>query len=147
MFKNYGEKKFKKQFPQLKQVINGNEVDFDMYGQVPLKMGENSVYLKDQEGKNSVHTYFEVDPYHKYGLKIEMNYAYVMTKIKTQLILVLVIGFIASMLIQIVLASLGWLSLVISFAFILAVYLLGVNRLVAKLGISAYKVEVVSNKL
>lgn len=147
MFKNYGENRFRKQFPNLKQVINEVEVDFDMYAQVPLKIGENSVYLKDQDGKKSVYTTFEVDNYHKYGLRIEMNYPYVMQKIKVQLITILIVGMVVSLLVQLAFVNAGLWALFLSFLVLVAIYIGAVSRLVKKLGISAYKVEVSSEKL
>lgn len=147
MFKDYGEKKFKKQFPNLKQVINEVEVDFEMYGQVPLRNGENSVYLLEPNGKKTVFTTFDVDMYHKYGLRVELNYSYVIEKIKTPLIISMIVGVIASIIIQFLLTGLGLWALVLSLLALFVIYYLAVNKLVKNLGISAYKVVVVKTPI
>lgn len=147
MFKNYGERRFKKQFPNLKQVINDVEVDFEMYGQVPLRNGENSVFLLEPNGKKTTFTTFEVDIYHKYGLRVELNYPYVVNKIKLPLMLSIIAGIIASIFIQVVLSGLGIWSLLISFIVILGIYYLAADKLVKDLGISAYKVVVVKTPI
>ncbi len=147
MFKNYGEKKFKKQFPELKQVINDVPVDFEMYGQVPLQNGENSVYLLEPNGKKSTYTMFDVDVYHKYGLRIELNYPYVIKKIQKQLIIAIIFGVIISLLVQVLLSGLGIWALLISFLVLVAIYYFTANKLVADLGISAYKVVVVKTPI
>lgn len=144
MFRNYGEKRFKKQFPNLKQVINGTEVAFEMYGQVPLRMGSNSVYLLEPNGKKTTYTEFEVDAYHKYGLRVELNYQYIVSKFKFPIIMSIVAGMLAALIVQIILSGLGFLAYILSLLLLFAIYYFTVNRLVRSLGISAYKVVVVT---
>ncbi|WOO89950.1 hypothetical protein R2F61_04445 [Mollicutes bacterium LVI A0078] len=146
MFKNFAEKRFKKKFPGLKQVINEYEIDFDLYGQVPLKFGENSVYLKDKDEKRTVYTYFNVEDGFSYGLRIVYNYPYIVEKIKTQFIITIVLLTILVLLIEVFLASYIWFSFFIALALNISGYFWAINHYISKLGISAYKVEVVSQK-
>ncbi len=146
MFKNFAEKRFKKKFPDLKQVINEQEIAFDLYGQVPLKFGENSVYLKDKDGKRTVYTYFTVENGYGYGLRIVYNYPYIVEKIKTQFIITIILLTILVVLIEIFLSTYIWLSFFIALVLNISGYFWAINHYISKLGISAYKVEVVSQK-
>lgn len=144
MLKDRGEKKFKKQFPALKQVINGNEIEFEMSGQVPLQNGLNSIYLLEPNGRKTTYTEFEVDNMHKYGLRVELNINYIMDKLKKKIIMSIIIGIAASLMLQIALRQLGLVSLLISVITLITIYSLTVNKLIKGLGISAYKVVVVT---
>lgn len=146
MFKNFAEKRFKKKFPDLKQVINDYEIDFDLYGQVPLKFGENNVYLKDKDGKRTVYTYFTVENGYGYGLRIVYNYPYIVEKIKKQFIITIVLLTLLVLLIEVFLTDYIWFNLFIAFALNISGYFWAINHYISKLGICAYKVEVVTKK-
>ncbi len=146
MLKNYGEKRFKKKFPNLKQVINNQVVNFDMYGQVPLKYGENNVYLQDENGKRTVYTDFVVDSEHKYGLKIVYNYPYIISKIKTQFLLTMFTALVLTVVFQILFTQYFAYTYLVSFVATLIIYFWSVDHYIGNLGISAYKIEVVSSK-
>lgn len=147
MLKQRGERKFKKQFPELKQVVNGREIDFEMSGQVPLQMGINSVYLQEANGRKTTYTEFEVDARHRYGLRVELNYVYIMDKLKKAFIISIIIGVIASLIVQTALNQLGWISIPISFLVLFTIYSVSVSKLVKGLGISAYRVVVVTEPI
>lgn len=144
MLNNRGEKKFKKQFPDLKQVINGKEIEFEMYGQVPLRTGVNSVYLQEPSGRKTTYTEFEVDNMHKYGLRVELNYAYIMEKLKSKILKSIIAAIIVAVAILIFLNSLGFIAVIISILALFIIYSVSVNKLVKGLGISAYRVVVVT---
>lgn len=147
MFKNRGEKKFKKQFPALKQVVNGREIEFELAGQIPLQHGLNSVYLLEPNGRRTTFTEFEVDNMHQYGLRVELNYGYIMDKLKPKIIMSIVAGIIISLLLQVALSSLGVVSILISLVTLVVIYSVSVTKLVKGLGISAYKVVVVTQPI
>ncbi len=146
MFKKYSENRFKKKFPGLKQVINNQVVNFDMYGQVPLKYGTNTVYLEDADNKRTVYTDFTVDSEHKYGLKIVYNYPYIITKIKTQFLITMLVMLFLTILFQVLFTQYFAYTYIISFVATLVVYFWSVDYYIGNLGISAYKIEVVSSK-
>lgn len=147
MLEKYSGKRFKKQFPNLKQVINDREIDFDMSGQVPLRLGTNEVYLKDRNNRRTTLTVFNVNPANKYAFKIEYNVPYIVSKIKYQFIVVFALTILISLAMQIVVSASIILSLLVSVITMLVLYYIFMNRLVTGLGISAYKIEVIETKL
>lgn len=143
MFKNSEEKRFKKRFPNLKQVINDVEVDFDMGQQVPLQEGENFVYLKEPDGTRSVYTIFNVDNRHTYALQIQINQMVIVEKLKVPVILAFICGMLLSFIIQMLITISIISNILISFFIMIAMYYLAVRKSVDELGISAYKIVVV----
>lgn len=138
----YGEKRFKKKFPNLKQVINDHEVGFEMYGQVPLRFGQNEVYLKNEDGSRTVLTDFVVDENHKYAMKIIYNYPYIIEEIKVRFLFSMI--FIIGVCVGLTVAFAPYFKYMFLVGPLLAAigYGLTIEVLVSKLGIRAYKVEV-----
>ncbi len=146
MFKKYSENKFKKRFPELKQVINEQPIDFDLYGQVPLRYGHNQVYLLAKDGRRTVYTDFDVKNDYKYGLKIVYNYPYVIEKIKKQFIVLFVATIIGSVVLEALLIQYIPFVFVITLIASIFIYYFAVEHFINQLGICAYKIEVVSSK-
>ncbi len=139
------EQKFLKKYPNLKQVINDQHIDFQMYGQVPLQYGENEVYLFDPIGeKKTVLTQFYVDPTKRYALKIEFNQQYIISRLRTKILSTTIVFSIISFVIGIVFIHniVAWLISVIA---IIGIYFILINSYVKELGISAYKVNVIES--
>lgn len=143
MFKKYSENRFRRKFPNLKQVINDQPIDFDMYGQVPLRFGPNQVYMLAEDGRRTVYTEFTVDSQYNYGLKIVYNYPYIIEKIRKPFIITIFVTMLLAIMIQIILTP--YIHYVFFFTFLgsLMVYYFSMEYFINKLGISAYKIEVV----
>lgn len=146
----YSERRFKRQFPGIKQVVNDREYPFAQNVNIPLKYGENTVYLKAEEEntRRSVYTTFIVDSYHNYGFQLVYNYKYIAEKLRGKylksIILVLVLqGIIIFLLNSTPLSQLNPLihTLIVFVLGIGMIYYLQ-TKAIASLGISAYKIEV-----
>lgn len=146
MFKNYSENRFNKKFPNLKQVINENPIDFKMTGQVPLRYGPNQVYLLDVDERRTVYTEFTVDNDHTYGLKIVYNYPYIIEKIRKPFLTTIITTMIIAIIIQLILTPYFKYIFIVTFFATLLVYYYAIEHYVSTLGISAYKVDVVMKK-
>lgn len=139
------ESRFNKRFPDLKQVINEREVDFNMHGQIPLRYGENNIYLKatDRNGevRRSVYTTFNVEGGKRYGLKLVYNYEYILNELKMpylKLLLALIIGQIIIVFGFQDLSIFYWLAQFV----LIGAYLYMSKWVFESIGISAYKLEV-----
>ncbi len=146
MFNKYSENKFKKKFPGLMQVINEQPIAFDLYGQVPLRFGPNQVYLLANDGKRTVYTDFTVEDGYKYGLKIVYNYPYVIDKIKRKFIIMFLATMLGSFLLEVLFITVFPYIFLVTLGLSLIIYYFSVEYFINQLGISAYKIEVVSNK-
>ncbi len=146
MFNKYSENKFKKKFPGLMQVINEQPIAFDLYGQVPLRFGPNQVYLLANDGKRTVYTDFTVEDGYQYGLKIVYNYPYVIEKIKRNFIIMVIVTMIGAFLLEALFMAVFPYIFIVAFVLSLIIYYFSVEYFISRLGISAYKIEVVRNK-
>ncbi|WOO88104.1 hypothetical protein RZE82_04050 [Mollicutes bacterium LVI A0039] len=146
MLKGYSERRFRKKFPNLKQVINESELDFHMRAQVPLRYGENQVYLKAEDGRRTVITDFNVDGEHQYGLKIVYNYPYIIEKIKTQFLMTIIAVIFIAIAMQILITPYFKYIYLVNFVVTIFAYMFIIEYYIGKLGISAYKIDVVQSK-
>lgn len=146
MFKKYSEKRFNKRFPNLKQVVNEMEIDFGSNQGVPLRMGQNSIYLKDTDGTKTIYTEFNVDTNHNYSLRIEYYYPYLVNKIKVPFILMIIASLALQVMINVLFIDYFPYTPIVSLLASLVFYYLAVEYMVGKLGISIYRVVVLETK-
>lgn len=143
MLSEFSKRRFHSRFPDLKQVINDQEIDFKIESQVPLRYGPNEVYLKSRDNRRTVLTQFSVEDHFNYTLKIAYNYDYVVEKIVKKLIVSIIIGIIGSVLIRLFLVDRIPYVNIINVALLFSLYCYTINYNIWKLGITAYKIEVI----
>ncbi len=145
MFRNRGGHNFQKQFPNLKQVVNDQEFDFNINNKINLKFGENVAYLIDENRNRTVYTTFDVDKLHNYQLHIEYNYEYINEKIRKNLILIIAFCIILIFFLIFFLAKFGFIAYLVAFVVALLVYYFAAQKSIATLGIKAYKIVVIKS--
>lgn len=146
MLKKLNEYKFNRKFKGLKQVVNGKEVDFKINTQIPLLYGENIIYLVDKDGNKTVYSIFDVKSGYDYSLKIEYNYGYVIEKLKTSFLFILIYSVLLGTLSVAFLSRYGLAGYIISFLILIINYFIAIEYKVSKLGISAFRIEIKEKK-
>ncbi len=143
MFNLNGTKKFEKKFPNLKQVINNQEYNFSLHAKIPLSIGKNTIYLLNDNGDRTVYTVFDVVPMHSYSIRVEHNYEYITVRLKSEIVINMIVGMIVSMLFQLTTSNfIGLWSLLLSFVVLIIFNYFTTIRLIDKLGIKAYKLTI-----
>ncbi len=143
MFDKWAKSHFQKRYPNLKQVVNG--VEFDIGAQVPLRAGQNDIYLKqilaDGSEKRSTLSSFNVIPAHQYNIKLVYNYKYIANELRVKYLSLFAI--FLGLQFAVVIVFTNFILTLCSQLLLLVLYVYYSKHLFESLGISAFKLEVI----